>query len=370
MAYPWSLIACLAFLYMLFSVYLLSGHYSFLRRLYSVGAEILVGAVLLVFLIIFGLVRQDEGLGGGFLVFRDLAHSWVFVLILLCFGGICALRSADILRSPTIGNVPLALIHAGLSLVIIAALFGRGDKKQFTMNALVGQTVYEGLDGNEVPHQMPFAVRLDRFVMEEYPPRIVLSDAAVGRIPGYLELGDSTTGTLGGDALPVDVEVLRYLPSAGRDSTGFFAMDHVGTVPAALIRATIRSAGSARVSEGWVSCGSFLFPKQDLEIGEGLSLGMPRQIPKLFLSEAEFFRMGGRSVSARISVNHPLRLGSWKIYQYGYDTARGRWSTSSELLCVRDPWYPVVCAGLWLMLLSALALVATAGREDRKEVKK
>jgi hypothetical protein len=55
-----------------------------------------------------------------------------------------------------------------------------------------------------------------------------------------------------------------------------------------------------------------------------------------------------------ISVNHPATIGSWKIYQSGYDSDRGRWSTLSILECVKDAWYMPVYVALWLILAAGI----------------
>ena len=76
---------------------------------------------------------------------------------------------------------------------------------------------------------------------------------------------------------------------------------------------------------------------------------------------------GGRE--ANIMVNHPARTGAWKIYQVGYDTAKGASSNISILECVRDGWYPVVRTGLWIILSAGALMALTAGYRRRKEAK-
>ena len=76
---------------------------------------------------------------------------------------------------------------------------------------------------------------------------------------------------------------------------------------------------------------------------------------------------GERAVN--IMVNHPARVGAWKIYQVGYDTAKGASSNISILECVRDGWYPVVRTGLWIILSAGAFMALTAGYRRKKEVK-
>ena len=72
---------------------------------------------------------------------------------------------------------------------------------------------------------------------------------------------------------------------------------------------------------------------------------------------------------ANIMVNHPARVGAWKIYQVSYDTAKGADSNISILECVRDGWYPIVRTGLWIILSAGAFMALTAGYRRKKEEK-
>lgn len=56
-----------------------------------------------------------------------------------------------------------------------------------------------------------------------------------------------------------------------------------------------------------------------------------------------------------------------KIYQLSYDTSMGRWSETSVLELVRDPWLPFVYVGLGMMMLGAVFMFLSLQR--RKETK-
>lgn len=63
------------------------------------------------------------------------------------------------------------------------------------------------------------------------------------------------------------------------------------------------------------------------------------------------------SFEADITVNSPLELQGWKIYQTSYDENMGQWSTSSILELIRDPWLPVVYVGLGMLILGSFLLL-------------
>ncbi|MCQ2167847.1 MAG: cytochrome c biogenesis protein CcsA [Bacteroidales bacterium] len=76
-------------------------------------------------------------------------------------------------------------------------------------------------------------------------------------------------------------------------------------------------------------------------------------------------RLNARSLSGEdttivTSVNAPARLGGWRIYQMGYDTQAGENSSYSVLQCVRDPLFPVIAIGLWMMIAGSLLLIVVS----------
>ncbi len=89
---------------------------------------------------------------------------------------------------------------------------------------------------------------------------------------------------------------------------------------------------------GWVSCGSHIFEPSYLMLADGVAVAMPRRRRRA-TSRVNIMEEGGVRRDVDIEVNHPARVGSWRIYQVSYDIAKGRWSDTSVLECVRDPWY-------------------------------
>ena len=75
--------------------------------------------------------------------------------------------------------------------------------------------------------------------------------------------------------------------------------------------------------------------------------------PLDYTSVIEAKSLDGQVVEATVSVNAPARLGHWRIYQQGYDVAAGEQTSYSVLQCVKDPLYPLIAIGLWLLIVSA-----------------
>ena len=80
-----------------------------------------------------------------------------------------------------------------------------------------------------------------------------------------------------------------------------------------------------------------------------------RREVKKYLSEVEIWE-GEEKHAFDIAVNQPASIGSWKIYQSGYDTSRGKFSQISILECVKDGGYLAVHIAMWTILLSSVLI--------------
>ncbi len=85
--------------------------------------------------------------------------------------------------------------------------------------------------------------------------------------------------------------------------------------------------------------------------------------PKSFASDVTVTFPDGKTEQAIIEVNRPYRHGSWTLYQSGYDREAGPESAYSVFKAVRDPWLPVVYAGILLLAAGALSMLVTKKRK-------
>ncbi len=93
----------------------------------------------------------------------------------------------------------------------------------------------------------------------------------------------------------------------------------------------------------------------------------PNGMPKRFASDVVVRGKSGKDIAAVIEVNKPLKVDGWKMYQYDYDSEAGTESRFSVLELVKDPWLPLVYAGIFMMLAGALLMLVTGFK--REEVK-
>lgn len=87
--------------------------------------------------------------------------------------------------------------------------------------------------------------------------------------------------------------------------------------------------------------------------------------PRRFSSRVEVYTQEGDYACATIEVNKPLTIGSWTIYQYGYDNLAGNLSSYSSFELVYDCWLLPVYIGILMMMLGGVLMILTG----RKTVK-
>ncbi|MBR5483365.1 MAG: cytochrome c biogenesis protein ResB [Alistipes sp.] len=359
--YPWGLILAVNYLYLLILLHFQRDKWRWVNRLSDHYASVSALGSMVLITIIFGLTRQDTSTEGvvGLLGFSRMTSSWPFNLLLFYFTTTIGLSVVDDLHHWRQRKLAAMMSHVAVFVVLTCGMFGSADKMRITVNAHLERPVAEGVDANGVSHALPFAITLKEFVMEEYPPKLYLLDTcSETSSQEFLSVDDaSVEGEIEGWYLKVE----RMYDMAGRmpESSEWRDMLHTGAAPAVYLSATNSATGESYV--GWVSCGSHIFEPSYLFLGERYAIAMPRRDAKRYLSRVDVEQMSGERARFDIEVNHPARIGAWRIYQVGYDTARGRWSSVSVLECVKDGWYSAINIALWLMLAAGVVMFITAG---------
>ena len=359
--YPWGLILAVNYLYLLVLLHFQRDKWRWVNRLSDHYASVSALGSMVLMTIIFGLTRQDASTEGvvGLLGFSRMTSSWPFNLLLFYFTTTVGLAVVDDLHHWRQRGLAAMMSHLAVFVVLTCGMFGSADKMRVTVNAHFERPVAEGIDSKGVSQTLPFAITLKEFAMEEYPPKLYLLDTRQESSSEDFLLVEETTSEGEIDGWQLRVE--RVIDMAGRmpDSEEWIEMVHTGAAPAIYLKATNPATGESY--SGWVSCGSHIFEPSYLRLGERYAVAMPRRDAKRYLSRVDVEQMSGERERFDIEVNHPARIGAWRIYQVGYDTARGRWSSVSVLECVKDGWYSAIHIALWLMLSAGVVMFVTAG---------
>lgn len=111
-------------------------------------------------------------------------RCWPFVLVYLWVATIVGLVSIDRLAHFTWGRIPFLLNHLGLFIALVSATLGSADMQRLKMQAVVDVPEWRAIDDDRLVHDLPFAVKLHRFILERYPsgePRRFASEVDVLR---------------------------------------------------------------------------------------------------------------------------------------------------------------------------------------------
>lgn len=323
---------------------------------------VLMGAMLFLTLLM-GLIPQLETAAHSHslldkLGFSIITRSWQFVLLysllLLSLGTLSFKRLTVWNRK----NIFFFINHAGLFLAIAGAGFGAGDMQRFVMYVDENQTEWRVYNENREAMELPLAITLHDFSMEFYPPKLVLIDRKTGDAlphdkPQFFQLEPKTVqGQLGGYRL----EVLTYYHHAvWAGNNEYKEYDMIGSSPAAKIKAANIKTGESKT--GWVTTGNMQQFVSALYLNDEHALVMTKADPKRFLSDITVITKDGEKIRTTLEVNSPLRVGSWVIYQYGYDEDLGALSNYSSFELVYDPWIYVVYCGLIMLCLGSVFLI-------------
>ena len=286
----------------------------------------------------------------------NMTNSWPFLLAMVFF--LASLGMATLKRiTPFKGrNIGFFLNHAGLYITLMAGLLGSADLQRYTMELYDGEIVWMAQDRHGHLVEMPLAMQLRSFNMEEYNPKITVIDPETRRIvPAVLsemfEIRPGRQGKLAG----WDVEVLEFYGMSGKIGDRFEPVVDTGAPPSALVRAI---SPEGKVREGWITCGSFLYAHQLLPLDYDHAIAMTIPQASHYSSDVVLYTKTGDVKEIVIEVNKPYSAEGWKLYQYSYDDRFGKWSPTSVIEVIRDPWLPAVYTGIFMLLLGSVYLMS------------
>lgn len=362
-AWPVNIYATCAFLVILIVIHMLRKQVYLFSWLSQGVAAVCALLFALCMTVVMGLVRQG-GVGESSsdpLGFTQMVRSWPFVLVYLWLTvslGLVILNHGFPRGWRTFW---FQLNHVGLFIALVAATMGNADMLRLKMTTHIGDVEWRGVDDNGIVHELPLAIELREFSIDEYPPKLMIISNLSGKTlpegnPQHLLLEEDIKG---GKLLDWEIEVLKRVPMAAmvatKDTVNFKEFHSMGGCYASYLQATNCATGETR--RGWVSNGSFLFPYRALHLDEEHSIIMPEREPRRYSSSVRISTEQGEKVEGTVEVNRPIEIRGWKIYQLSYDESKGRWSDISIFEIVRDPWLPIVYAGIFMMMAGALSLI-------------
>ncbi|SHF01155.1 cytochrome c biogenesis protein ResB [Dysgonomonas macrotermitis] len=257
--------------------------------------------------------------------------------------------------------------HIGLWILLFASGLGAADLRRYVMYVYEGETEWRVYSDHGDILELPIAIQLNDFVMEEYPPKLTIIDRESGKAqpegkPDYFQIDERyPEGRL--DKWELRVE--KYIHQAVRNSDSTYTeVPMPGATPAVLVKITNTETGKS--FSHWVCGGSIAQLYMMAPLTETLGLVMTQAEPKRFMSDIVVYTEDERVDSAELEVNKPLKVGDWMIYQYGYDNIAGKASNYSSFEMVYDPWLPAVYVGIILFAMGSVCLMWSGNKKKRK----
>ena len=317
---------------------------------------------------------------------------WPFVLIYLWNIVIVAEVGIQQLMHFQKRFIPSLISHLGLFVFVTCGTLGSADMQRLKMYCEEGKPEWRGIDDHQEVHELPLAIELQKFTIDEYPPKLAIFDSKTGKVlpkdkpQNIIIEQDFTSEELIGwnitvekyieDAMPASMlKMMKGMPAQMMqmmkmddlgmriNAGGFVEYKGKGAATAILIKA---QKGSV-VKKGWVSSGSYMFPMSSLKLDDKTEIAMSAREPLRYASDVNVYTQDGNAIQAHIEVNKPFSIGSWKIYQLDFNKEQGKWSTLSVYELVSDPWLPATYVGIYLLLIGAVLMFITAGRNKYKK---
>lgn len=407
-AWPANLITLILFVFLLIVAFLLRKRSYFCLFMSTMQAAIPAIAAAAILTLIMGVTKQvAEGKRPMDPVgLTKMLSFWPFILVYVWMTAIVGEVTINQIVRFSWRRFPTLVSHVGLFLILTCGTLGSADMLRVKMYCETGQPEWRGLDAFNNVHQLPVAIQLEKFTIDEYPPKLMLIDKTGRPLPQDKPenlLVDN--GMKSGQLLDCKIDILKRIDNAvpvmlskmigkmpegmmgnirmdslgqARNKDGYIASDASGSACALLVRVTrgVNANGSSdtnlikgqkQVVTGWITSGSYLFPYQALRLKDGRMLAMPNREPRRFASLVNIYTQSGQNIQTEIEVNKPFTIEGWKIYQLSYNEQMGKWSNLSVFELVTDPWLPVVYIGIFMLLIGAVGMFLTASRKKEVE---
>lgn len=407
-AWPANFITLILFVFLLIVAYLLRKRSYFCLFMSTMQAAIPAIAAAAILTLIMGVTKQvAEGKRPMDPVgLTKMLSFWPFILVYVWMTAILGEVTINQIARFSWRRFPTLVSHVGLFLILTCGTLGSADMLRVKMYCETGQPEWRGLDAFNNVHQLPVAIQLEKFTIDEYPPKLMLIDKTGRPLPQDKPenlLVDN--GMKSGQLLDCKIDILKRIDNAvpvmlskmigkmpegmmgnirmdslgqARNKDGYIASDASGSACALLVRVTrgVNTNGSSdsnlikgqkQVVTGWITSGSYLFPYQALRLKDGRMLAMPNREPRRFASLVNIYTQSGQNIQTEIEVNKPFTIEGWKIYQLSYNEQMGKWSNLSVFELVTDPWLPVVYIGIFMLLIGAVGMFLTASRKKEVE---
>lgn len=332
---------------------------AFVRWITRVPASIVSIVMVLFLTMLIGTIPQTVENNNNAIIellgLNKITQTWYFLLVVFFFSTCLLMVSIKRVSLGFISNLGFIANHLGLYIALNAGIFGSGDLIRYTMELKEGKISWVANDANNKAVVMPIAIVLEDFVMDEFPPKLAIinqkGDLLTKKGKNLFLVNKGLKAELENN---YQVEVISYIPEAVKFDSSYRSVNEEGATPAVYVKVSNDKMNFK--SEGWLASGTFLYDQQYIKLDKHQYLIVTKPEPKKFSSKIKIFTVDKKEYQTVLEVNKPFEVMGWKLYQLSYDERFGKYSTTSTIELVKDPWLPVVYLGVFMMISGAVYL--------------
>lgn len=309
--------------------------------------------------LLMGLIKQENneieffdktGLAN---ITQSLAFAMSMLFLLITLGFSFAKRLLPFKKT----NIAFLLNHLGLWLVLAAGLAGSSDTLRLKMNLTEGGIPTQIATYEHTEYKLPVAVSLIDFKIDEYRAKLAFANNKTGKIIVNDKNFPITLIEQGKSFICQNkkYEIAEYHENSVKFDEKYIKFNETGASPS--VEVNITDLSTDQTETKWISCGSYMFGPMFAKINENYSLIMTSPEVKKYSSQIVVINSENTIDTVTLEVNKPYKISGWKIYQLSFNSTKGKWSDTSTLELVKDPWQPLVYLGFFMILAGSISML-------------
>lgn len=252
-AWPANFITLILFVFLLIVAFLLRKRSYFCLFMSTMQAAIPAIAAAAILTLIMGVTKQvAEGKRPMDPVgLTKMLSFWPFILVYVWMTAIVGEVTINQIVRFSWRRFPTLVSHVGLFLILTCGTLGSADMLRVKMYCETGQPEWRGLDAFNNVHQLPVAIQLEKFTIDEYPPKLMLIDKTGRPLPQDKPenlLVDN--GMKSGQLLDCKIDILKRIDNA----VPVMLSKMIGKMPEGMMgNIRMDSLGQARNKDGYIA---------------------------------------------------------------------------------------------------------------------
>lgn len=355
--YPINIIILAVLITSIAALYIMYKNAPFIKWLSSVPAAISSIVSVVMLSLFMGIIPQSN-INTGFWSLVGLTHvfqSWAFVLSCLYLTVVLGFTIAKRISKFNLKNIGFLFNHVGLFIVIVSAMLGSGDITKMYFRCNINTPTNAAMSTQNKMFAMPFTLELSKFQIDEYPPYIIMFENNTGEI--FNEKNKTKCEAIEGKDYKIKnyyIHIDRFTENSIMLNDSVISSDNTGAFNSALV--TVTNNDATQLAKGFISNGSYIYQPLLLAIDNDNSITLSKPEVKRYISYLKLTGKDGKSTDIQIEVNKSYSINGWDLYQYSYDTEKGKWSEYSIIQAVNDPWLIYVYIGIYMLIIGAVFL--------------